>query len=619
MVKLLPQQRSRHAHFSIQARVASESIAGSNMSVRLANHLPMLLDLASKKVENSSKKTNLCLSSKAQSKSPFPSQNLNSKDIECLACSPIRLERLEAWLVGYPNKQDGQLLLNGFKFGFQIPYEGPREHRFSKNHGSAKCNSKLVEEIIMKEVAVGRVAGPFFSMPIRNLMISPVGLVPKSTPGEMRLIFDLSFPNGSSINEGIPREYASVSYTSFDAVVDMVLKEGQGCSLIKIDVKSAFRLLPIHPSDFSLLGMSVGEKIFVDKCLPFGLSASCALFEKFSTFLEWCIKQAVGSDLLIHYLDDFCGCAKMEADAQSMLGTALKVFEDMGVPVAEEKVEGPDTTIKFLGLEVDTIAFEIRIPKDKLIEVQRALRAALGRKKLSLREIQSLVGRLNFCCKAIRPGRAFCRRLIDATIGLKRPFHRTRVTEGMREDMLLWLEFLEQHNGVTIMSDMCWRDNHSLKLHVYTDAAGGLGFGAFFQNKWAVGEWPAQVQEAELYKDITFKELFPIVLALSLWGSELANQRVIFHCDNMSVVCIINKQSAKSKPVMWLVRKLVHSCLFYNIVLKAKHIEGSRNDIADAISRFQFNRFRLLAPEAEREPTPLPENIWTELIERFCR
>ena len=119
--------------------------------------------------------------------------------------------------------------------------------------------------MLMKEVALhlGRVAGPFFSKPIKDLMISPVGLVPKSSPGEMRLNFDLSFPNGSSINEGISREYAAVSYTSFDAVVDMVLKEDRGCSSLNIDVKSAFRFLPIHPSDFALRGMA--EKTFVDK------------------------------------------------------------------------------------------------------------------------------------------------------------------------------------------------------------------------------------------------------------------------------------------------------------------------------------------------------------------
>ena len=189
------------------------------------------------------------------------------------------------------------MLLDGFTFGFRIPYGGVREHRLSRNHGSAKNNNLLVESMLMKEVELGRVAGPFFILPLRNLMISPVGLVPKSTPGEWRLIFDLSFPNGSSVNEGIPKEYSSVSYTSFDAVVDMVLKEGRGCHLIKIDVKSAFRLLPISPLDFALLGMSVGEKIFIDKCLPFGLSASCALFEKFSTFLEWCIRQAACSEL----------------------------------------------------------------------------------------------------------------------------------------------------------------------------------------------------------------------------------------------------------------------------------------------------------------------------------
>ena len=552
-----------------------------------------------------------------RNKSHFQTQNqINTiTNLESLGNSPINIKRLEAWLADYPEPVEKHILLEGFTFGFHIPFQGARVHRESKNHGSANSNPDLVEAILLKEVNLGRVAGPFSVLPLDNLIISPIGLVPKSTPGEMRLIFDLSYPNGLSVNEGIPKEFSSVSYTSFDAVTRMVMKEGRGCSLVKIDVKSAFRLIPIHPDDFVLMGMKVKEKIFVDKCLPFGLSASCALFEKFSTFLEWCIKKAADSDNMIHYLDDFCGGAKDHVEAQVLLTTALEVFKDIGVPVAEEKVEGPVTSLKFLGLVVDTVAMEVRIPEDKLVDLRLTLRQAIERRKMTLQEIQSLVGKLNFCCRAVAPGRAFCRRLIDATIGLRHPFHRTRVSIGMREDMLLWQKFLDHHNGITFMADQQWKDNQGLNL--FTDAAGSLGFGIFFQNKWSAGQWPRQIQDAGF--DITFKELFPIVLALELWGQELSNQKVIFHCDNMSVVNIINKQSSRSKPVMCLVRKLVLSCLVHNIVFKAKHIEGSKNIIADALSRFQFGRFRAVAPEADLYPTPVPEDIWTELIVKYCR
>ena len=132
----------------------------------------------------------------------------------------------------------------------------------------------------------------------------------KTTPGEYRLNFDLSYPRGASINAGILREDSSVSYTRFDEVIHMIRAEGNGSFPFKVNIKSAFRLLPIHTQDFALLGMEFQGKFFVDKCLPFGLSVSCALFEKFSCFLEWHIKKISNSESIIHYLDDFCGCKK---------------------------------------------------------------------------------------------------------------------------------------------------------------------------------------------------------------------------------------------------------------------------------------------------------------------
>ena len=537
---------------------------------------------------------------------------VNRSQLVDLAASPINTTALANEMKDYPFDDEKALLLDGFRFGFRIPYHGPREKRLSKNHGSALKQPDIIWKKLQEEISLGRVAGPFDVIPLQNLIVSPIGLVPKSNPGEYRLIFDLSYPQGESINSGISREDSAVSYTKFDKVITMVRQEGRGAYLFKVDIKSAFRLLPIHPQDFQLLGMEFQGKYFVDKCLPFGLSVSCSLFEKFSCFLEWHIQKVTLSKMIIHYLDDFCGCQSDREKAEHILNKILASFAKLGVPVAQEKVEGPVTCLKFLGLEVDTVAMQVRIPQEKLDDLRKTIAwvISLADRKITLKELQSLIGKLNFACKAILPGRAFCRRLIDATIGVKKSFHKIRVSRNMVKDLVTWQSFLKNYNGATMMLD-----EDSKILDLYTDASGGLGFGAYFEGHWTMGPWPEKIQSSKI--DIMYKELFPIVLSLLLWGESFKNSRVVFHCDNAAVVAIVNKQSTPHKLSMGLLRLLVYFCLINNIVFRAKHIPGKSNGIADALSRFQLKRFKILAPQADKVITAIPSQIWTQLLRKL--
>ena len=103
----------------------------------------------------------------------------------------------------------------------------------------------------------------------------------------------LSAPRGSSVNDSIPGKQCTVTYSSFDSAVEIVARLGRGALMGKVDIKSAFRLLPVSPEDFESPGICFDGLYYYDRCLPMGGAVSCSTFECFSTFLEFCTRQAI--------------------------------------------------------------------------------------------------------------------------------------------------------------------------------------------------------------------------------------------------------------------------------------------------------------------------------------
>ena len=167
-----------------------------------------------------------------------------------------------------------------------MPYKGKRKFRFSRNVLSAEENIKISKEQIYKEIMSGRVAGPFENSPFSTLQISPLGLVPKKKPGEIRVIHHLSNPEGTSINDGISKDLCTVQYQTIDDAIKLVKHYGKSSLLSKTDIENSFRLVPINKQNYDLLGFSIDGKFYHEKTLPMGLSYSCKLFEQFSTVIS---------------------------------------------------------------------------------------------------------------------------------------------------------------------------------------------------------------------------------------------------------------------------------------------------------------------------------------------
>lgn len=163
----------------------------------------------------------------------------------------------------------------------------------------------VVYEKIAKEIAEGRVAGPFPVPPFSNIHISPLEVVPKKELNSFCPIHHLSFLKDGSLNGEIDGSLCSVTYATYEEEMVTVRAFGPGALLAKSDIKSAFRLLPISLLAFNSLGSYFDGSFYFDKSLPMGCSLSCAYFGMFSTFLHWVVSSESVRDGIFHYLDDF--------------------------------------------------------------------------------------------------------------------------------------------------------------------------------------------------------------------------------------------------------------------------------------------------------------------------
>ena len=499
-----------------------------------------------------------------------------------------------------------EFLVKGFSEGFKVGADfSGQSVVICKNHTSAIENPDIVTRKIQKELSKGRYKGPFSSVPFKDFVCSPLGLVAKKEPGQFRLIHDLSFPRGDSINSSIDKSFSSVSYQNIETVIGLVQAHGRHCLMAKADIEDAFRLICLNPSEYHLLGLQWQGNYYYDRCLPMGCSSSCQIFEKFSSSLQWILNELYKINGVSHLLDDFFFVGKAGSnECQFALDSFLQVCSDVGVPIKAEKTQLPTTRITIYGIEIDSDLMIARLPIDKLEKVKDLLLRYKCRKKVTLKELQSLLGLLNFACSVIIPGRAFLRRLFDLTKGQSNPHFRIKLTSEARADLHAWYEFVSHFNGKSCFLFHNWISSDTLRL--YSDAAGVHGgFAAVMGSKWFVGEWSDEMRPLH----ITFKELFPIVLATEIWGPLLANHKILFLTDNAAVADIINKTSCKDKVIMKLVRRLVIAALKHNIFFRSKHIAGKSNVVCDLLSRFSFQEAQKITPWLDVERTVIPSPL----------
>ena len=479
------------------------------------------------------------------------------------------VENFQTCLRNHPDQNEVKFLVNGLKNGFDIGYRGPHSASQPPNLRSAIEFEADVTKSLMKEVSLGHLAGPFVESPIKDLHCSPLGSRPKKD-GSRRLIMDLSQPRGEAINEHIDKDEFAVKYPHFDEATDMVRNAGRNCLMSKIDIKHALRLLPVLPAQWILLGICWLSQIFIDTRLPLGLRSSPSIFNRFADAVCWIINFCYNIINVIHYADDFILVSPNNMEiATREQRTILQAFKHLGIPIAIDKLLGPATRIIFLGIDIDSADMTLKIPSDKLHELSCLLPTWLHRKKCKKVELLSLIGKLSFVCRVVRPGRTFLRRLIDLSTKVKYNHHHIDINNEARADIAWWINNLPLLNRCSIIPESKTITSQDIKL--YTDAS-GLGFGAIYESAWIQAEWPAQYSGQSTSVD--FQELFAIHAACLTWGEQWKGKRIIYFTDNKPITQVWDSGTSPAKDLMRLMRAFYTTALKYQFSISLKHILG---------------------------------------------
>ena len=528
--------------------------------------------------------------------------------------TPLDAQQWAHDLQFHPDKKFSTYILQGLHFGFRIGFDRAQPlHPATSNLQSS--NTQVISEYLDREVSLLRMwKFPRHSSP-PGIQISPLGVIPKKNkPGKWRLIVDLSSPSGFSVNDGISKELSSLHYTSVDHLATLVASVGRGALLVKADIKEAYRSIPVHPHDQQLLGVRWQDHCYVDRMLPFGLRSAPKIFSAVADGLQWIMIQK-GITHLLHYLDDYIFVADSVESAIRQKSILVSSFTRLGVPLELSKLEGPITCLTFLGIEIDTEAFLLRLPGDKLAKLKQELSRCILRKTMTKRELQSLTGLLQFASKVIRPGRQFIRQLYTMQSIGSHPGHHVRLNAAARADIVWWHLFAVHWNGISMLWDSSIQ---SPEFNIFSDASGSWGCGAFWGCQWFHLRWPDHLQSWS----ITIKELTPVVIGAALFGPQWRGHLVQFSVDNMAVVHVLNSTYSKDDHIMHLIRILVFLAAHFDFWFMARHIEGKANRLADDLSRNNLTHFFSQVPQAEHHSPPhipdalldlldIQHNVWT--------
>ena len=423
--------------------------------------------------------------------------------------SDLHCDTWDFLLSDYHDQQICTFLRFGWPSSFTAPQIPTPTH---KNHPSALAYAPDIDAFLMKELDKGALLGPFDTPPFQPWTHnSPLMTAEKKESTKRRVIIDLSYPHGSSVNDGVPKNFfqgkpATYVLPTVHDLAQLIIDRGPGSFIWKTDLQRAYRQLRSDPLDYPLMGISHRGKHYIDICPSFGSQGSSAAQQRVSSAI--CFLMAKKGFLTLAYVDDFCGAHTSYAEATQAFAMFESLCDILGIKIAPDKSAYPSTSMEWLGFHLDTKKMEVTIPALKLQEILDIAVIWATKKSATRREYQVLAGKLNHVALCILPARRFMSRILTALRSAPQSGY-IKVSPDVRRDIAWFSRYAEACNGRYLLRPIT--GTFVIECDACLEGGGGFSETSFYSTRfplqWVLDHHISRLESLNLI--IAIKTLIP--------------------------------------------------------------------------------------------------------------
>ena len=464
-------------------------------------------------------------------------------------------------------------------YGWPLNHDGSTTSVSLYNHPTAMAHADKVTKYINKEYSLGCLLGPFVTIPWENnVAISPMSTRPKRQSSARRIIMDLSWPrDGTAVNQGISEvtymgHRMDLHYPTVDDLCKRVFKVGPGAMGYRRDLGRAFKQLFCCPASWPLMGIFWQGAILFDKSTMMGSRSAPYCCQRSTNFIRHIMNNL--QYFVVNYVDDFMGVETAHRIWQSYMALH-NLLRDLGVKEAEDKAVPPSTIIEFLGVLYDMVNMTISVTPERLYEFAQELAKWMVGYNFTRKQLESLLGKMQFVTNCVRPARVFVFRLRNHLSQMKDKIG--TVTLEMSKDILWWKWFMPKYNGTSIM----WMNQKIKDDELIASDSCLKGFGAICGKEFLWGTFPQQFRKYKIHH----LEMLAILVAVKTWIQHLSGFRFVMLCDNQSVVDSVNGGYSRDIIIQDLMRELVAIACIGNFEVILRHVASTDNRRPDILSR----------------------------------
>ena len=542
---------------------------------------------------------------------------------------------------GYKDKATLDKVFIDLTEGARIGCEGTfRQPSFSTNAESALGNGEKVSDAIAEWIHEGYAHGPVNKSCVpKEAKIS--GIMTKTKPnGSVRVILNLSAPIGKSVNEGIDNAKFPATMSSTTRWLRVLAKAGVNSNMVKIDWSAAYKQIAVHCEDVNLQWFQWLDKYFCELSLIFGSVSSVGIFDRTAKVVLSIVifRSKFPPSLTSQHLDDCCAAAPANDTSIYRFDNEYKsVAEELGITLASrddpEKSFAPTKEGCVYGIYYNTVTQTWWVSEERIARIQHQIKELLDVTELEQQKVWSLAGRIIHLKDLIIGGRFHVGHLLKANSVYTDKEHSNEMVEingWLKREMWWWFTMLVMCARRTQYPDPdrilpCW------SLIGYTDAAGGTsltigsGCGAVLQDWWIYIPWSEFINRGgmtssgrQVARKLSALELVAPLALLCGAPDKVRGKPLKIMVDNIGSVCIWRKgYSTSCELSSTLVRAIfqVSTALDCDIdIVKVTRCSDTGSEMADALSKAEFLRFRQIANDGNHHVSDHMGNVSQSLL-----